>query len=53
MIQEILSHPNATDTLDTSASAHYGGVTRDIKMPGGWGARWSMRGGNLTFEGFL
>jgi RHS repeat-associated protein len=52
MIQEILTDPRATDTL-RSATAHYGGVTRDIRIPGGWGARWSMRDGKLTFEGFL
>lgn len=22
-------------------------------IPGGWGARWSMRGGSINFEGFL
>ncbi|WP_330271351.1 polymorphic toxin-type HINT domain-containing protein [Lentzea sp. NBC_00516] len=53
MIEEILTNPNTTDTLK-SATAHYGGVIRDIRMnDGSWGARWSMRGGRLTFEGFL
>ncbi|MFE0462255.1 Hint domain-containing protein, partial [Kitasatospora sp. NPDC058965] len=53
IIEEILTHPGATEKLNPSAIAHYGGVTRDIKIPGSWGARWSMRGGSLTFEGFL
>lgn len=52
MIQEILTNPNATDVV-SFASAHYGMFTRDIRIPGGWGARWSMRGDQVSFEGFL
>ena len=43
MILELLSNPSSTDTL-SAASAHYGGLTRDIFMPDapnggpkGWG----------------
>lgn len=53
MIQEILTDPNVVEKVNTSASAQYGGITRDFRVPGGWGARWSWRGGQLTFEGFL
>ncbi|MFI9247219.1 DUF6531 domain-containing protein [Streptomyces sp. NPDC053086] len=53
MIQDILTDPNVVEKVNTSASAQYGGVTRDFRVPGGWGARWSWRGGQLTFEGFL
>ncbi|MEU8278401.1 DNRLRE domain-containing protein [Microbispora bryophytorum] len=52
MIDEILTNPRAEQSLE-SASKHYGGIIRDIKIKGGWGARWSMRGGKLHFEGFL
>lgn len=53
MVLELLTNPGSTDTLG-SASAHYGGTVRDIWHPSGsYGARWSMRGGRLTFEGFL
>ncbi|MEV6052026.1 DUF6531 domain-containing protein [Streptomyces sp. NPDC052107] len=53
MIQDILTDPNVVEKVNTSASAQYGGITRDFRVPGGWGARWSWRGGQLTFEGFL
>ncbi|GAA0899321.1 hypothetical protein GCM10009574_083640 [Streptomyces asiaticus] len=53
MIQEILTDPNVVEKVNTSASAQYGGITRDFRVPGGWGARWSWRGNQLTFEGFL
>ncbi|WP_455354058.1 RHS repeat-associated core domain-containing protein [Streptomyces sp. SYSU K217416] len=53
MVLELLTNPRSTDTLG-SASAHYGGTVRDIWHPSGsYGARWSRRGGRLTFEGFL
>jgi len=52
MVMDLLTNPGTTDTL-SSASAHYGGIVRDLWRPDGWGARWSMRGGGLTFEGFL
>ncbi|MFF8611558.1 RHS repeat-associated core domain-containing protein [Streptomyces sp. NPDC015350] len=53
MVLELLTNPGSTDTLG-SASAHYGGTVRDIWHPSGsYGARWSTRGGRLTFEGFL
>ncbi|WP_369212826.1 polymorphic toxin-type HINT domain-containing protein [Streptomyces flavofungini] len=53
MVLELLTNPGSTDTLG-SASAHYGGTVRDIWHPSGsYGARWSTRGGGLTFEGFL
>ncbi|MGW4975929.1 DUF6531 domain-containing protein [Streptomyces mirabilis] len=53
MIQDILTDPTVVEKVNTSASAQYGGITRDFKVPGGWGARWSWRNGQLTFEGFL
>ncbi|MCZ0988710.1 DUF6531 domain-containing protein [Streptomyces diastatochromogenes] len=53
MIQDILTDPNVVEKVNTSASSQYGGITRDFRVPGGWGARWSWRGGQLTFEGFL
>ncbi|WP_327428756.1 ricin-type beta-trefoil lectin domain protein [Streptomyces sp. NBC_01236] len=53
MVLELLTNPGSTDTVG-SASAHYGGTVRDLWHPNGsYGARWSMRGGGLTFEGFL
>ncbi|MFD5116092.1 polymorphic toxin-type HINT domain-containing protein [Streptomyces sp. NPDC058391] len=53
MVLELLTNPGSTDTLG-SASAHYGGTVRDMWHPSGnYGARWSTRGGGLTFEGFL
>ncbi|MFI6056383.1 DUF6531 domain-containing protein [Streptomyces violascens] len=53
MIEDILSDPRVVEKVNTSASPQYGGITRDFRVPGGWGARWSWRGGQLTFEGFL
>ncbi|MFG2605604.1 DUF6531 domain-containing protein [Streptomyces sp. NPDC048514] len=53
MIQDILTDPNVVEKVNTSASSQYGGIIRDFRVPGGWGARWSWRGGQLTFEGFL
>ncbi|MFB8177827.1 hypothetical protein ACFC8N_17595 [Streptomyces sp. NPDC055966] len=53
MIQDILTDPNVVEKVNTSASSQYVGITRDFRVPGGWGARWSWRGGQLTFEGFL
>ncbi|MET7679152.1 DUF6531 domain-containing protein [Streptomyces sp. NPDC005423] len=53
MIQDILTDPNVVEKVNTSASTQYGGITQDFRVPGGWGARWSWRGGQLTFEGFL
>ncbi|GAB2968378.1 hypothetical protein GCM10027184_16770 [Saccharothrix stipae] len=52
-VEEILTDPRATRRLNHNAAAHYGGSTLDIKMGNGVGARWSMRGGGITFEGFL
>jgi RHS repeat-associated protein len=53
LIQEILTDPNASRTINHGAPAHYGGSQLDIRMGNGIGARWSMRGGGMTFEGFL
>ncbi|MFK4222818.1 DUF6531 domain-containing protein [Streptomyces sp. NPDC019890] len=53
MIRDILTDPRVVETVNTSATAQYGGITRDFRVPGGWGARWSWRNGSLTFEGFL
>jgi hypothetical protein len=53
LIQEVLTDPNASRTINHGASAHYGGAQLDIRMGNGIGARWSMRGGTVTFEGFL
>ncbi|GAA2974783.1 hypothetical protein JCM13580A_12960 [Streptomyces drozdowiczii] len=55
MIRDILTDPKVVQTVNTSASAQYGGITRDFRVPGpdGWGARWSWRNGQLTLEGFL
>jgi hypothetical protein len=53
LVEEILTDPNAVRRLNHGASAHYGGSTLDIIMGNGIGARWSMRGGRISFEGFL
>ncbi|MEV4283405.1 polymorphic toxin-type HINT domain-containing protein [Actinoplanes xinjiangensis] len=54
LLEEILTDPNARRKIDHNASAHYGGSTLEIWTPNnGIGARWSMRGGNTTFEGFI
>ncbi|MFJ1900011.1 DUF6531 domain-containing protein [Streptomyces sp. NPDC088115] len=53
MIRDILTDPKVVETVNTSAIAQYGGITRDFRVPGGWGARWSWRNDQLTFEGFL
>ncbi|MFI5936340.1 LamG-like jellyroll fold domain-containing protein [Actinoplanes sp. NPDC051494] len=53
LLQEILTDPNASRTVRHGAPAHYGGSQLDIRMGNGIGARWSMRGGGMTFEGFL
>ncbi|MFE0373079.1 polymorphic toxin-type HINT domain-containing protein [Streptomyces tendae] len=53
IIEEILTNPSARTTIRAHNNPQYGGMVRDVKIDGGWGARWSMRGGNLTFEGFL
>ncbi|MFF2805726.1 putative T7SS-secreted protein [Streptomyces sp. NPDC058000] len=54
IIEEVLTHPEAVEKINASAIAHYGGVTRDVRIGAkGWGARWSMRNGSLHFEGFL
>ncbi|MFE7118882.1 DUF6531 domain-containing protein [Streptomyces sp. NPDC057654] len=53
MIHDILTDPSVVESVNTSASAHYGGITRDFRVKGGWGARWSWRNGKMTFEGFL
>ncbi|GLI03334.1 RHS repeat-associated core domain-containing protein [Phytohabitans aurantiacus] len=53
-VEDIMTNPSVVETVNHSASAHYGGITRDFKLPGdGRGVRWSMRGGVATFEGFL
>ncbi|MDQ0950123.1 RHS repeat-associated protein [Streptomyces phaeochromogenes] len=52
VIEEILTNPAAKTTIKPS-TPHYGGTVRDVRIDGGWGARWSMRGGSLKFEGFL
>ncbi|WP_322749415.1 MULTISPECIES: hypothetical protein, partial [unclassified Frankia] len=51
MIMDLLKDPAIDET--GSASSHYGDTVRDLWSSSGWGARWSMRGGHLTFEGFL
>lgn len=53
MIEDILTDPKVVEKVNTSASPQYGGITRDFRVPGGWGARWSWRNNQLTFEGFL
>ncbi|MEV0265203.1 DUF6531 domain-containing protein [Streptomyces sp. NPDC050617] len=53
MIHDILTDPSVVESVNTSASSHYGGITRDFRVKGGWGARWSWRNGKMTFEGFL
>ncbi|MEU0839543.1 DUF6531 domain-containing protein [Streptomyces sp. NPDC005962] len=52
MIEEILTNPSARTTIRPAAT-HYGGIVRDVRITDGWGARWSLRGGSLNFEGFL
>jgi len=53
LILEILKDPDTQRTLNTNASAHYGGTRLGIKMNNGIEARWSMRNGTITFEGLL
>ncbi len=53
LLGELLGNPSATRTVSAS-TAHYGGSVLDIvddvtKR----GARWSLRGGGLQFEGWL
>ncbi|MFI1147442.1 polymorphic toxin-type HINT domain-containing protein [Streptomyces sp. NPDC020817] len=53
LLDEILGSPTATRSIDT-ASAFYGGHVLDIvEKSTGRGARWSLRGGGLQFEGWL
>jgi RHS repeat-associated protein len=53
-VEDIMTHPSVVERVNHSASAHYGGITRDFRLPvDGRGVRWSMRGGVATFEGFL
>lgn len=53
LLGELLGNPNATRTFE-SASAHYGGIHLNIvDSVTGRGARWSMRGGQVQFEGWL
>ncbi|KAA9381611.1 hypothetical protein F5972_01920 [Microbispora cellulosiformans] len=53
-VEDIMTNPGVVESVNHSATAHYGGITRDFRLPGdGRGVRWSMRGGGATFEGFL
>ncbi|MFF3844233.1 polymorphic toxin-type HINT domain-containing protein [Streptomyces sp. NPDC002328] len=53
LLGELLGNPNATRTISPS-TAHYGNevleITDDVTKRG---ARWSMRGGRVQFEGWL
>jgi hypothetical protein len=52
-VEDIMTDPSVVGSVNHSATAHYGGITRDFRLPGdGRGVRWSMRG-VTTFEGFL
>ncbi|WP_282703867.1 RHS repeat-associated core domain-containing protein [Streptomyces sp. CC219B] len=54
LLGELLSSPTATRTFDDTVSAHYGNLHLNIvDSATGRGARWSMRGGRVQFEGFL
>jgi hypothetical protein len=53
LIRKILTDPNASRRINHSAPAHYGGSQLGIRMGNGIGARWSLRGGSMTFEDFL
>ncbi|MEU2262681.1 polymorphic toxin-type HINT domain-containing protein [Streptomyces sp. NPDC019645] len=53
IIEEILTNPSARTTIRSHPNPQYGGMVRDVRIDGGWGARWSMRNGSLRFEGFL
>lgn len=55
MIHEILTSPNSTRAINPHLKdpLKYGGPTLDIKIDGGWGARWHMKNGSLAFAGFL
>ncbi|MFI1453917.1 polymorphic toxin-type HINT domain-containing protein [Streptomyces roseus] len=53
LLDEILGSSTATRTIEQS-SAFYGGHVLDIiEKSTGRGARWSLRGGGLQFEGWL
>ncbi|QEU81733.1 RHS repeat-associated core domain-containing protein [Streptomyces subrutilus] len=53
LLDEILGSSTTTRTIESS-SAFYGGEILDIiEKSTGRGARWSMRGGGLQFEGWL
>lgn len=53
LLGELLGNPGASRTI-SSASAHYGGSVLEIMDSAtGRGARWSMRGGGIPFEGWL
>ncbi|MER6955093.1 MULTISPECIES: hypothetical protein [unclassified Streptomyces] len=53
LVGELLGNPNATRAISPS-SAHYGGEVLEIMDSAtGRGARWSMRGGRVQFEGWL
>ncbi|WP_327710903.1 polymorphic toxin-type HINT domain-containing protein [Streptomyces sp. NBC_00464] len=55
IIHEVLTSPNATRAINPHLKdpLKYGGSTLDIKIDGGWGARWRMKNGSLAFAGFL
>jgi hypothetical protein len=53
LIGDLLGSTNATRTL-SAAPAHYGGQVLEVfDSVSARGARWSTRGGQIQFEGFL